>query len=207
MASRPPERSKAAAPGTPPRSASVHTSRPVSQSKTLIRQSNRPDPSPTIGVARRKRLPSGLNVSRTSTLPIDSPGKGTIRRTGRPEATSSSFSSIFEPASGRCGAHEPAHVDVMRPVGTELPEGRVMGQRGDVDGRAQPAQVMPLEAAQVGRARPRPMPLQQVAHPGDIARLPGLLGQLHVRGVQRPPQRLPGRLGLGPPRPRPRRRS
>ena len=46
-ANRPPEWSKATGRGTPPRSASVHTSRPVSQSKTLIRQSSRPDPSRT----------------------------------------------------------------------------------------------------------------------------------------------------------------
>ena len=54
--------------------------------------------------SRGETLAVGAELSRTSTLPIDSPGKGTIWRiTGRPEATSTSFSSIFAPASGACG--------------------------------------------------------------------------------------------------------
>ena len=49
---------------------------------------------------------------------------------------------------------------------------------------AEPPEVAPFEAAQVLLAGLGPLPLQQAPGAAGVARLPGLLGQAHFRGVE-----------------------
>src|SRR5438105_4047112 len=50
---------------------------------------------------------------------------------------------------------------------------------------AQPVEIIPLEVSEVAIPRLGPVPLQKLSHAPDAARLPGVLGQVHVGYIQR----------------------
>src|SRR5262245_56581442 len=60
---------------------------------------------------------------------------------------------------------------------------RVPTERVPASFLAEPPEVAPLDPAQVFLVSPGPLPLQQFPRPHQVARLPRLLGDVHVRGI------------------------